>query len=228
MIEWFTNHSLLLLLAAATITSICWLFQANGRLNYKSWQVVTLGVAHTCLGVLAVKAFAIIEGFGDLSVVGNMSLFGGMALLPIFYGTLARKGHRDTRDVFDVLTMSLVMTLFFARINCIISGCCIGAFIPGTGLRWPTRELEMAYDAVLLAICIPRVYRGEMRGQMFPLYMVSYGVFRFITEFLRVSAASAGAFHIAHLWAGIAVVLGASILVEMRQQTDRKERKVRV
>ena len=228
MIEWFTNHSLLLLLAAATITSICWLFQANGRLNFKSWQVVTLGVAHTCLGVLAVKAFAIIEGFGDLSVVGNMSLFGGMALLPIFYGTLARKGHRDTRDVFDVLTMSLVMTLFFARINCIISGCCIGAFIPGTGLRWPTRELEMAYDAVLLAICIPRVYRGEMRGQMFPLYMVSYGVFRFITEFLRVSAASAGAFHIAHLWAGIAVVLGDSILVGMRQQTDRKARKVRV
>ena len=228
MIEWLTSHSLPVLLVVATIVSICWLFVANRRLQLKWWQIVVLAVAHTFLGVLAVKTFAIIDGFGDLSVVGNMSLFGGMAFLPILYAGIAHWSKRDFFDVFDVFTISLVLTLFFARINCLVSGCCLGAVIPGTGFRWPTREIELLYDAVFIALLMPCVLRGERRGEVFPLYMVSYGCFRFVIEFFRVSGSAVGPFHIAHLWAFIAIVLGASILVETRQQTDRKERKVRV
>lgn len=229
MMAWLQAHSLVLLLTLATCVCVVWLLLAYDRIRLNIWQALVLGVAHTLLGLLSVKAFAIIEGFGDLSVVGNMSLFGGMAFLPIFYAALAHYGHRDVRDVFDVLTMSLVGTLFFARINCIVSGCCQGAFIPGTTLRWPTRELELAYYVVFIAVLAPRVLKGDTRGEVFPLYMVSYGVFRFVIEFFRVSSRSFGPFHIAHLWAVIAIVLGASILVEITQQEQEieRERKVR-
>ena len=222
--EWFTRHSLIVLLTLATFASVCWLFKANGRLKFKAWQIVLLGVAHTLLGVLAVKAFAIIEGFGDLSVVGNMSLFGGMAFLPILYVAIAKSSHRNVRDVFDVFTVSLVTTLFFARINCLIAGCCVGAFIPGTAMRWPTRQTELVFYLVLLGYLIPRVLGGRMRGQAFPIYMVSYGCFRFVIEFFRASSHAAGPFHIAHLWALIALFLGVSILVEVKQRQDGRER----
>lgn len=222
MMGWLTNHRLFLLLLLATVLSVCWLSRANGRLRLTRLQTVLLGIAHTCIGVLAVKAFAIIEGFGDLSVVGNMSLFGGMAFMPIFYAGISRWGKRSARDVFDVFTISLVMTLFFARINCLFAGCCLGAFVPGTSLRWPTRELELVYYAVFLALLMPRVLHGELRGQVFPLYMVSYGCFRFVIEFFRASSHALGPFHIAHVWALIAIVLGASILVETRQQKAKE------
>lgn len=223
--SWFANNSLIVLLVVATVASACWLFCANARLNLKAWQIVLLAVAHTVLGVLSVKVFAIVEGFGDLSVVGNMSLFGGMAFLPIFYALFARFWHLDALDVFDVLTISLVGTLLFARINCIVSGCCMGAFVPGTGFRWPTRQLELVFYVALLVFLVPRVLRGKMRGQAFPVYMVSYGCFRFIIEFFRASSAFAGPFHIAHLWALIAVLLGVSILIEIRQRQGKTERK---
>lgn len=222
MMDWLANHSLLLLLLLATALSTVWLSRANSRLHFKLWQIVILGISHTCLGVLAVKAFAIIEGFGDLSVVGNMSLFGGMAFMPIFYAGVSHWGKRSARDVFDVFSISLVMTLFFARVNCLFSGCCLGAFVPGTSLRWPTRELELVYYVVFLMMLMPRVFHGELRVQIFPLYMVSYGCFRFIVEFFRASNHAFGPFHIAHLWAFIAIVLGASILVETRQQKAKE------
>lgn len=218
MIEWFANHSLSILLTVATMASTFWLFLVNERLRLERWQVVILAVAHTFFGVLAVMAFAVIEGLGDRAAVGNMSLFGGMAFMPIFYAVVARWGKRDLRDVFDVFTISLVLTLFFARINCLVAGCCLGAAIPGTGFRWPTREIELLYDAVFIALLMPHVLRGEWRGEIFPLYMVSYGCFRFVIEFFRVSSNAVGLFHIAHLWAFIAAVFGVSILVEIRQQ----------
>ena len=226
-IDLLSSHSLSVLLVVATVISACWLILCSNRLHLRPWQALLLAVAHTALGVLAVKLFAIIEGFGDLSAVGNMSLFGGMAFLPIFYLAVSRWGRWDVRDTFDVFTVALVGTLFFARINCIISGCCQGAFIPGTSIRLPTREMELVYDIAFLVIAMPRVVRGEARGQIFPLYMVSYGAFRFLTEFLRASSSALGPFHIAHLWAFVAFMLGASVLVEIRQQGDGKGRKVR-
>lgn len=212
--DWFVHNSLAVLLCTATIVSTLWLFRANGRLGLKPWQIALLAVTHTLLGLLSVKIFAVIEGLGDASAIGNMSLFGGMAFLPIFYAALARFGRLDVSDVFDVLTVCLVGTLFFARINCIVSGCCLGAFIPGTGIRYPTRELELVFYVALLAYLIPCVLSGRRRGQVFPIYMVSYGCFRFLTEFFRVEEAVAGPFHGAHLWSVIAVVLGCSILAE--------------
>ena len=218
MMSWLQTNSLYLLLTAGTIFNVFWLYRMRRQLQMKWYAVLILSVLHTAIGVCSVKVFAFLES-GD---IGNMSLFGGMAFLPIFYAALARFGRLDVSDVFDVLTVCLVGTLFFARINCIVSGCCLGAFIPGTGIRYPTRELELVFYVALLAYLIPCVLSGRRCGQVFPIYMVSYGCFRFLTEFFRVEEAVAGPFHRAHLWSVIAVVLGCSILAEFSFDKGRK------
>ena len=225
MFELLEDHSLLVLLALATCASYVWLLQMRERVGLSPVTAAIVAVCHTLFGVLSVMAFAIIEGFGDLSTVGNMSLFGGMFFMPLFYLAVAKLAKCSLADAFDVFTVPLVGTLLFARINCVISGCCLGSLIGDTGMRWPTREAEIVFYLVFIPMVARRILRGESKGEAFPLYMVSYGVFRFVVEFFRYSSSTFGPFHISHIWAFVAIGLGASILMEIRSSKEKKGRK---
>ena len=176
----------------------------------KWYAVLILSVLHTAIGVCSVKVFAFLES-GD---IGNMSLFGGVFFMPAAYWLGAKLTKRPYCKVCDVFTPCMLFTLMCARINCIISGCCTGLVIPGTHFHFPTREFEILYYIVMLILLIPRVEKGKSPGRIYPLYMASYGAFRFISEFFRASS-SGTLFHLSHLWAAIAFAAGLSIYIEI-------------
>lgn len=217
MLQLASSHTLFLLLLIGTLFTLFWLIHARDRFRMQLWAAIPLSVAHTLIGVLSVKVFAVLESL-DLSNIGNMSLFGGVFFMPLVYFVGAKLSKRNATIVFDVFTPCMVFTLMCARINCIISGCCYGAIIPGTnGLRWPTREAEILYYLVLLFILGRRVLAGRTHGEAYPIYMISYGIFRFIIEFFRAAANAQTIFHIAHIWALLSLCIGASVYCEMRK-----------
>ena len=63
---------------------------------------------------------------------------------------------------------------------------------------------------VMLILLIPRVKKSKNPGSIYPLYMASYGAFRFIDEFFRMSSTWM-LFHLSHVWAAIAFAAGLSI-----------------
>ena len=154
-----------------------------------------------------------------------MSLFGGVFLMPLAYFLGAKLTKRPIKEVFDVFTPCMIFTVMCARVNCIIAGCCQGAYIPGlNGIRFPTRELEILFYIVLLLCLCPRIVRGEARGRGYPIYMVGYGGFRFIVEFFR-DAGTEALFHKGHLWAIITLLLGISIYAEINSKKSSKKRR---
>ena len=220
---WISGHTLTVLLAVGTVFTCLWLLRFRRPLRVSVPAAIALALGHTLYGVLAVSLFAIIEGMGDPASVGNMSLFGGVFFMPVAYYAAARLTRRDTAMVFDVCTICLIFTLFCARFDCILTGCCRGMVIPGTdGLRWPTRELELVFYAVLLLVLARRVLAGKSRGLSYPIYMMAYGVFRFIVETFRESS-SQSLFHIAHLWALVSLCVGASFYFQLH--TKKKARR---
>lgn len=221
------NLRLALLLGAGTIFTFIWLCCFRDRLKMKWYAALPVSILHTVCGVLSVKAFAIIEGFGDLSVVGNMSLFGGIFFMPIFYYLGAKLAKRKAADIFDVFTICMIFTVMCARINCIFSGCCGGKVIPFAafeGLHWPTREMEVIFYIILLIILGRKVLKEEERGSIYPIYMISYGIFRFIIESLRTANSPLGYIHLAHIWALITLGLGLSIYSEMKSRKKKERR----
>ena len=222
---WLQDNALYLLLALGTIFNIFWLFNFQDRLKMKWWAVLLISVLHTVYGVLTVMLFAFAEyGFNPDSL-GNMSIFGGVFLMPIAYFLGAKLFKRKPGEVFDIFLICMMFTLMCARINCIISGCCKGCLIFGSETaRWPTRELEVVFYIVLLIIFGRRVKRNESRGELYPAYMFLYGIFRFITEFFRVSERSAGIFHLSHLWALISFGLGVSLYYELKSKNKKTRR----
>lgn len=198
-----------------------WLIKCKDRLKIK-WYVAALFVTvYTLCGVACVKAFAIVEAGFDMSKVGKMSLFGGVFLMPMAYFAGAKVLKRPLADVFDVFSICMIFTLLCARINCIISGCCAGRYIAGTHWRWPTREAEIVFYIVLLAVLIRQIRSGRSRGLIYPLYMSAYGAFRFIDECFRTSD-SGRFFHLAHIWALISLFAGLSIYYSEKEKQKKK------
>ena len=222
---WLQDNALYLLLALGTIFNIFWLFNFQDRLKMKWWAVLLISVLHTVYGVLTVMLFAFAESGFNPDSLGNMSIFGGGFLMPIAYFLGAKLFKRKPGEVFDIFLICMMFTLMCARINCIISGCCKGCLIFGSETaRWPTRELEVVFYIVLLIIFGRRVKRNESRGELYPAYMFLYGIFRFITEFFRVSERSAGIFHLSHLWALISFGLGVSLYYELKSKNKKTRR----
>lgn len=217
LFTWLTDHALILLLGCGTLFNVYWLHRCRERLHLRWLSVLLLSVLHTVLGVLSVKVFALFET-GNFS---NMSLFGGVFFMPLFYWGVAKLAKQKTADVFDVFTICLVFTLMCARLNCIISGCCLGAHIPIEGLthlRFPTREMELIFYVILLSRLWRKVLSGSARGMIYPIYMISYGIFRLVTETLRFSDRTDSILHVSHLWALLSLGIGISIYGELQEK----------
>lgn len=220
LLTWLSDHALILLLGCGTLFNVYWLHRCRERLHLRWLSVLLLSVLHTVLGVLSVKVFALFET-GDFS---NMSLFGGVFFMPLFYWGVAKLAKQKTADVFDVFTICLVFTLMCARLNCMISGCCLGAHIPIEGLthlRFPTRELELLFYVILLSRLWRKVLSGSARGMIYPIYMIAYGIFRFVTETLRFSDRTDSILHVSHLWALLSLGIGISIYGELRKKEKK-------
>ena len=212
--------SLWILLGIGFAGSAAWLVLMRDRLNMAWYAAIPLAIFHTIFGVLTVKAFAFLETGFDKATLGNMSLFGGVFFMPVAYWLGAKLFKRPMKETFDVFTPCMIFTVMCARINCILSGCCTGLIIPGTQLRCPTRELELVYYIVMLILLIPRVKKDENPGTCYPLYMASYGAFRFVIEFFRTSS-SGMLFHLSHIWAALAFAAGLSVYIEVNNRNHR-------
>ena len=220
LFDWLSDHALILLLGCGTLFNVYWLHRCRERLHLRWLSVLLLSVLHTVLGVLSVKVFALFES-GNFS---NMSLFGGVFFMPLFYWGVAKLAKQKAADVFDVFTICLVFTLMCARLNCIISRCCLGAHIPIEGLthlRFPTRELELIFYVLLLSRLWRKVVTGSARGMIYPIYMISYGIFRLVTETLRFSDRTDSILHVSHLWALLSLGIGMSIYGELQKKEKK-------
>lgn len=222
--NWVRDNSLELLLGMGTAFTFFWLFQFREKLRLHWAAALVIAVFHTIAGVLCVKAFAVLETGFDSESVGNMSLFGGVFFMPVLYFVGAKITKRKAADVFDIFTVCMLFTLMCARINCILSGCCYGVRIWGTdSLNWPTRELEIIFYVILMVVVGRKVKNGEGQGRIYPFYMISYGIFRFVIEWFRYAEGNS-LIHRGHIWAVISLCIGWSIYAEMQTKQNKVRR----
>lgn len=225
--EFIRSHALYFLLGVAAIFTFFWLYAFRKRLRAKWYALLIISVLHIITGVMCVKLFAFLEA-PDGGFVGAMSLFGAVFFMPVFYIIGAKIFKRDMRQVFDLFTVPLVFTLACARVNCLIAGCCKGQIIPfihSRTVRWPTREAELVFYTVLLTFFIIITVKDRTNGELYPIYLISYGIFRFIIEWFRVTGHTFGPFHISHLWSLLALIIGASVYFEIHNKSKKKRSK---
>ena len=189
--------------------------QFKEKLRIKEWVAFVLAVIHMLCAVLLAKIFAFMEG-----TPGGMSLYGGHFGMPILFCVVAWLSKRNIADACDVFTIPTIVTVTCARINCVFSGCCLGTIIPGTeGMRWPTRELELVLYVVLYILLRNKIGKTKYKGKLYPIYMISYGTFRFIIEWFRETDNMVGFAHLSHIWSIVAIVTGSLAIYLINKKT---------
>jgi len=108
--------------------------------------------------------------------------------------------------------------IMLGRVGCLLHGCCLGrvcetswytmndaASVP----RWPAAPVELLFNAAMLGVTLSLRQRRVLCGQHFHVYLMVYGLFRFLHEFLRATPRVVGPFS-GYQFAALAVAgLGA-------------------
>lgn len=187
----------------------------------KAWQVGLTCLGFTVCSVLSAMAFAMLESLisgGTLSP-GAISTYGIYFVCPIPLLAAAKAAGKDGRSWLDVFALYAMPSLFFLRINCLLSGCCGGRRIGATDFHWPTREVELIFYVAMLLVLLRRERAGAVKGTAFPLLMVAYGLFRFAEEWFREGGT--GLLHLAHGWSAIACIVGLGLYLEIKENSKR-------
>ena len=222
VIEWAAENPLYWLLTIGTLFNIFWLSEFKEQLRISNIAVILVSIFHTIFGILSVRLFAEIEVLAGLSDGGKLSLFGGIYFMPIYYYFLTKILKRKAAQIFDVFAICIIFTLMCARVGCIISGCCQGRLIPGMDIHYPTREAEILFYIVLLVVLSKRVLKGGTKGEIYPIYMIAYGIFRFFDEFFRARSNST-IVHPPHFWALLCLIIGVSIYIELKVTEEKRK-----
>lgn len=92
-------------------------------------------------------------------------------------------GYGETTG--DRFAMLLPVPLSLGRLGCLSAGCCGG--IECSLGRWPSVEVEIGFQVVaMIGLWVMRRKRW-LTGQHFHVYLICYGLFRFIHEFMRAT-----------------------------------------
>ena len=127
------------------------------------------------------------------------ALLGGYASVEI-----AKKFVGYPRATGDWFALIAPASIVLGRIGCLLHGCCLGevceqpawwTMTDRTGIpRWPAVPVEIGFNvAAMFAFWGLRRW-SRLAGQHFHLYLIAYGLFRFVHEFWRATPRVLGPF----------------------------------
>ena len=121
------------------------------------------------------------------SILGG--LLGGYAAVEL---AKSLTGYREVTG--DWFALVVPVGIILGRVGCWVHGCCQGIECSAAWYtmrdaaghaRWPAVPAEIGFNLVALAGILWLHKTKRLPGQHFHLYLVAYGIFRFLHEFVR-------------------------------------------
>jgi len=125
---------------------------------------------------------------GKTIVAGLIGAYLAVELMKLALGMRVKTG--------DTFALPLALALAVGRWGCFFNGCCYGAATP---LPWgvpfavdgqtvvchPTQIYESVFHLTMAGVLLLLMRTGLLRNHLLQLYLICYGVYRFLTEFIR-------------------------------------------
>lgn len=180
-------------------------------LSFKKNQLLDL-VVYALLGaviggrlgyVLFYNLFYYIKSPMEILAVwhGGMSFHGGLlgaALLAYYY---CRKNNMEFWKIADLMVIPITLALFLGRIGNFINGELYGRItnVPWAfkfkgvqGFRHPSQLYEAFKNLLMFSVLWNMKNKKKFDGYLFSLFVIMYGILRFIIEFFREPDAHIG------------------------------------
>ena len=125
---------------------------------------------------------------------GGLIFYGGLILAFISGIICAKITNLDILDVADLMAPFITLGHAIGRLGCFLNGCCFGRSTDSClGIRfphtlakvYPTQLFSFAGLLILFFLLIFLQNRRSFKGEIISSYLILYGMFRFLIEFLR-------------------------------------------
>lgn len=195
------------------------------RRQYYLMQVITLigAVVGAKLSVLVGDyhwPWTHLDNWQDILVSGR-SITGAL-IFGFLFAEIAKPIVGYIMPPNDRFAALLPFTIGIGRFGCLTAGCCRG--LPYDGwcamrgvdgvMRYPTQLIEIIFQLAIGISFLVMVKRKILFGRLFSFYLIVYGVFRFLTEFIRDTPKSFGVLSGYQIISLVMIALGAAFFVK--------------
>jgi phosphatidylglycerol:prolipoprotein diacylglycerol transferase len=155
---------------------------------------------------------------------GGFGMYGGLPFMLLLSLPLLPALRLPLGAFWDVAMFTILVGMIFARIGCLLNGCCAGRLSRGWGAvylpnhlgvwatRIPTQCLEAGWAAVLLVTATLVWGWLSFPGALFLLMTAGYAAGRLLLESLREPEPGAAGFSIHHAISAVTVVASVAAL----------------
>ena len=198
---------------AATLT-------VNIELGIERWKLLVFSLVAVLLGVFCAKLMRLIEE----GTWAGFSFYGAVLFEPLLMVLVGLLIKMRPRDVLDLGAITGCTTLVVLKLQCWITGCCIGRVLyhldNDRPVRFPSQIVEMICGAILLVFFIRMIKSGKQRGYVYAWFMVIYGVSRFALNLMRETVPFALGLSAGCFWSVISVAIGGAILLSRKRRSE--------
>ncbi len=183
--------------------AVLFLYAKKMKINEKFLDFVFYdGIASIVIGFIGATLFQSFynwldnpeEGFqigSGMTFIGGL-IFGAGTFL-IIYMIFRKKLAGKLMDILPIAPCCILVAHAFGRIGCFCSGCCYGKVTDSfLGVQFPhlpapvhpTQLYEAAFLFIMFGVCSYLLLKHKYQYTL-SLYLFSYGIFRFLLEFVR-------------------------------------------
>ncbi len=163
---------------------------------------------------------------GGLTFIGG--LIGGVGFYLIIYAIFRTRFKDRLPKLLPILGPCVTVAHGFGRIGCFIAGCCYGkptgsdygCYFDTAEKVHPTQLYEAVFLLILCVILTYLAFKCEYKYNV-TIYLISYGVFRFINEFFRGDDRGkflGGVLSPSQFWSIVMVILGVGYIFAIRYE----------
>jgi len=182
------------------------------------WKLPIISVMLTIAGV----AGAMLMFFIESGHFGGTSFFGAILFIPILMlpALLLRIPYGT---IMDMCAPAECLMLAFMKVDCLISDCCIGKYLPTLGFQFPSQIVEMLTILIIMLVLLHFERDARNRNMLYAYYLILYGATRFALNWFRygikpfVWILPAGNF-----WSIVAIIVGLLWLIAAKKINHAK------
>lgn len=198
----FDTYSLMLIIGTIIAFVLFGLYAKKNKLNDQyTVDILILACISIIVGLVSAVLFQMLYDViksGEtrgLAMTFYGGLVGGVITFILGYKILCKKYPNTSlfNDVFPIAPACITIAHAFGRIGCFLAGCCygkettswLGVTFPNMDVAvYPTQLFEALFLFLLSIILFLLAYKKKSYYS-FSFYLASYGIFRFLLEFLR-------------------------------------------
>lgn len=170
---------------ASAITTALLLILRRDKYEMSWIKIILLFLVIGVIGCFGAM-FASYVSYGYWS---GIRFYGKALFVTIALYLLAKMMKVDYFKLMDYYAPIDIFALVIMKANCMRAGCCAGIMIytsnNNVGVVFPSQQVEFIVAAIIFFTIIVLENRGLCNGYRYALYIIMYGLTRFVFDFLR-------------------------------------------